>query len=119
MYIPTQKERYSKVAGLTLFLCVMLPSGIVAWLGDVEDLLSCMCAFLWPVAQPLVYLGFTQMAAFIISAILQAFGFFAMLRSKKLSSKAKLTIAITWGMSFALILRVLIAFETWRQVTGQ
>ncbi|MBQ4613829.1 MAG: hypothetical protein IJB31_02755 [Akkermansia sp.] len=119
MYIPTQKERYSKVAQITLLLCVMIPSGVVAWLGGMEDLLSCCVAFLWPLAQPLVYMGFAKAAALCLSALVQAVAFFWMARTQKLTARGKLTLAVTWGMSFALVLRILIAFELWRSVTGQ
>ncbi len=119
MYIPTQKERYSKVAQITLLLCVMIPSGIVAWLGGIEDLLECCMAFLWALAQPLVYIGFAKPAAVCISALIQAIAFFWVARSRRLTARGKLTIAVTWGMSFALILRLLIAFELWRSVTGK
>ena len=119
MYIPTQKERYSKVAQITLLLCVMIPSGVVAWLGGMEDVLSCSMAFLWPVAQPLVYMGFAKPAALCLSALVQAAAFFWMARTHRLTARGKLTIAVTWGMAFALVLRVLIAFELWRSITGQ
>ena len=49
MYIPTQEERYSKVARLTLFLCIMLPSAI---------------------AMPLDWAGFNKVAAICISALI-------------------------------------------------
>ena len=118
MYIPTQKERYSKVAQITLLLCVMIPSGVVAWLGGMEDLFSCCVAFLWPVAQPLVYVGFTKAAALCLSALVQAIVFFWMAKSRKLTARGKLTMAVTWGMSFALILRVLIAFAIYQAARG-
>lgn len=118
MYIPTQKERYSKVAQITLLLCVMIPSGVVAWLGGVEDVLSCCIAFLWAVAQPLVYMGFAKPAALCLSALVQAVTFFWMARTPRLTARGKLTIAVTWGMAFALILRILIAFELWRSIAG-
>lgn len=85
----------------------------------MEDLLSCCMAFLWPVAQPLVYMGFAKPAALCLSALVQAVAFFWMARSHRLTARGKLTIAVTWGMAFALILRVLIAFELWRSITGQ
>ncbi|MBR4107567.1 MAG: hypothetical protein IKK45_02635 [Akkermansia sp.] len=116
MYIPTQEERYSKVARLTLLLCVIIPSGIVAWLADVGDLLSCLCAFLWPIALPLDYAGFNQVAALCISALVQGIAFFALAATHRLSAKTKLTIAITWGMLFALLLRILIAYAVWQSV---
>ncbi len=107
------------MAQITLLLCVMIPSGIVAWLGGMDDWLSCCVAFLWALAQPLVYIGFAKPAALCLSALIQAIAFFWMARSRKLTARGKLTIAVTWGMSFALILRVLIAFELWRSITGK
>ena len=107
------------MAQITLLLCVMIPSGVVAWLGGIDDVFSCIIAFLWALARPLEYLGFTKVAALCLSALVQAIAFFWMAKSRKLTARGKLTIAVTWGMSFALILRVLIAFELWRSVTGQ
>lgn len=119
MLIPTQQERYSKVARITLLLCVILPSAVVAWLAEVEDALSCLFGFLWPIALPLTYLGFTKLAAVCLSALVQALAFVWLTRSRRLTARGKLTLAVTWGMGFALALRVLIAFELWRSVTGQ
>ncbi len=119
VYIPTQQERYSKVASITLFLCVIIPSGIVYWLAGVQDFVMCSAAFLWPLAYPLEALGFNGTAALSVSAFVQACAFWWVIRTQKLSPKAKLTIAVTWGMLFALLLRLLVAFELWRQVSGQ
>ena len=118
MYIPTQQERYSKVARITLFLCVIVPSGIVAWLGQVGDILACTFAFLFPSALPLNYFGLSPMASMCLSALVQAIAFFCMVRSRTLTPKGKVTIAITWGMLFALILRLMIAYEVWQQATS-
>lgn len=118
MYIPTQQERYSKVAKITLFLCVIVPSGIVAWLGGVRDWGGCALAFLQPIALPLSYMGFGANAALCLSALVQAIAFFLLARHRRLTPKAKLTIAVTWGMAFALLLRLLLAFEAWRSVVG-
>ena len=107
------------MAQITLLLCVMIPSGVVAWLGGMDDVLSCSMAFLWPVAQPLVYMGFAKPAALCLSALVQAVAFFWMARTHRLTARGKLTIAVTWGMAFALVLRVLIAFELWRSITGK
>ena len=76
MYIPTQEERYSKVARLTLLLCVMVPSGVVMWLAEITDLLTCTYAFLLPVAMPLDWAGFNNVAAICISALIQGIVFF-------------------------------------------
>lgn len=114
MYIPTQEERYSKVARFTLFLCVLVPSGIVAWLyGNEQDLLSCAFAFLEPPAVLLKACGCSDTAAFLLSALLQAILFFWLTRSSRLTPKGKLTVAVTWGMLWALILRLLIAWQYW------
>lgn len=119
MYIPTQEERYSKVAGITLFLCIVVPSGIVAWaFGNEQDLMSCAFAFLEPPAFVLKLSGCSSTAAFLLSAALQALLFYVMKRSKKLTPKGKLTLAVTWGMSFALLLRVLIAWQFWLAAGG-
>ncbi len=118
MYIPTQEERYSKVARLTLLLCIMVPSAVVMWLAEIADLMTCTYAFLLPVAMPLDWVGFNKVAAICISALIQGIIFFWLAITKKLSAKTKSTIAITWGMSFALILRLLIAFSIYRAVRG-
>lgn len=116
MYIPTQEERYSKVARLTLLLCVVLPSAVVMWLSEIADLMSCTYAFLLPVAMPLDWLGFNKVAAMCISALTQGIVFFWLAATKKLSAKTKTTIAVTWGMGFALLLRLLIAFSIYQAV---
>ena len=113
MYIPTQEERYSKVAKLTLFLCIMLPSAVVMWLTEIADLLTSTYAFLLPIAMPLDWVGFNKVAAICISALIQGIFFFWLAGSRKLSPKTRTTIAVTWGMSFALILRILIAFSVY------
>lgn len=118
MYIPTQEERYSKVARLTLLLCVIVPSAVVMWLAEITDMLTCTYAFLLPVAMPLDWVGFNKVAAICISALIQGIIFFWLAASKKLSAKTKTTIAVTWGMSFALILKILIAFSIYRAVRG-
>lgn len=119
MYIPTQQERYSKVAGYTLFLCVVLPSAIVLWAyGNVNDLLACVFAFLEPPAVLLRAGGCGRTAAFLLSALLQAILFFWVRRSSKLTPKGKLTLAVTWGMLFALILRLMIAYRFWVEAGG-
>ncbi len=119
VYIPTQQERYSKVASITLFLCVIIPSGIVYWLAGVQDFVMCSAAFLWPLAYPLGALGFNSTAALSLSAFVQACAFWYIIRTQRLSPKARLTIAVTWGMLLALLLRLLVAFELYRQITGK
>ena len=114
MYIPTQEERYSKVARITLFLCVIVPPGVVAWLGQVGDVLACACGFLFPIALPISwFFECSLLVALCLSALLQAVFFFLMVRSRTLTAKGKVTLAITWGMLFALILRLMIAYEVW------
>lgn len=119
MYIPTQEERYSKIARITLLLCVIVPSAVVAWLGQVGDVISCAFGFLWPLAMPLIAMDFEPWAALGLSAMLQATLFFWMARSHTLTPKGKVTLAITWGMLFALILRIMIAYQVWLQATGR
>ncbi len=122
MYIPTQEERYSKVAGYTLFLCVLVPSGVVLWLyGHEQDLLACAFAFLEPPAVLFRAGGMSSTVAFLLSAAVQAVAFFCLRRSVRLTPKGKLTLAVTWGMLWALILRLLIAWQYWQaaqQVAG-
>ena len=118
MYIPTQEERYSKVARLTLLLCVLVPSAVVMWLAEIADLATCAYAFLLPLAMPLDWLGFNKVAALCISALLQGIVFFWLCASRKISAKSKATIAVTWGMGLALILKLLIAFSVYRAVRG-
>lgn len=120
MYIPTQEERYRKVATATLLLCLVMPSAVVAWLADAADVLSCAAAFLQPLALLFDTLGFNAAAAMCCSATLHAVLFWCLVKVKKsLTPKHKLTIAVTWGMLTALLLRVLVAFTLWRQVTGR
>lgn len=116
MYIPTRAERYGKAARLSLLLCIVVPSGIVAWLYAYNDLLFSLTAFLWPIALPLRYTGMNNVPALCISAFLQAVIFFWMARTPCLTPRGRLTFAVTWGMFFAFVLRLLIAFEIWRQI---
>lgn len=119
MYIPTQQERYRKVAQITLFLCVIVPSGIVYWLSGIHQFLECLTAFLWPLAGLLELLGLKSSGALIVSGGIQAVAFFWLARLSPWSPKVRLTIAITWGMSFALALRLMVAYSLWRQITGR
>lgn len=118
MYIPTQEERYSKIAKITLFLCVIVPSAVVAWLAHVAGWLGGCIAFLHPIASPLALMGVNPSAALCLSALVQGMGLYVLLRSKSLSAKAQCTVAITWGMTLALLLRLMIAFEAWLAVHG-
>lgn len=119
MLIPTQEERYSKAPKITLLLCVMIPSMVVAWLADVTDPLTLLFAFLQPIALPLVFLGVKGWFAMALSALVQGIAYFRLAKARRWSAKTKFTICVTWGMAFAAALRFLIAWATWRQVTGQ
>lgn len=119
MYIPTQEERYRKVATLTLLLCLLIPSAVVAYLADTGDLLACAAAFLQPLALLFDSMGFNATAALCFSATVHALLFWRLAVSKRLSAKHKLTLAVTWGMLTALLLRLLVAFMLWRQITGK
>ncbi len=119
VYIPTQQERYRKVASITLFLCVIIPSGIVYWLAGVQDFMQCAIGFLLPIAYPLDLIGFNHSAALALSAFVQGCAFWYLVRTRRLTAKSKLTIAVTWGMLFALLLKLFIGFHLWRQVMGQ
>ena len=114
MYIPTQEERYRKVAKITLFLCVMLPSSVVCLVSGERALMDVLMAFLLPPGLLLhALLGLSLTAAICISAALQGAAFWWLSRFCRRSPKAKITIAITWGMSLALLLRLQIAYLTW------
>ena len=113
VYIPTQEVRYSKFARLTLFLCVMLPSSVVIWMGGDHDLLACAMGFLWPLALPFSLANFPVVGALCCSALVQDSVFFLMVRSRKLTPRGKATFAITWGMFFALLLRLILAYQAW------
>ncbi len=116
MFIPTQEIRYSEIARITLLLCVIIPSGIVAWLSGLHGILDCLLAFLWPIALIFIYLDVQPLLALCVSALLQALFFFRMSRSPTLTPRSKATLAITWGMLFALILRLALAFQAWQSV---
>ncbi|MBQ2813558.1 MAG: hypothetical protein IJE66_00945 [Akkermansia sp.] len=108
MYIPTQEERYSKAARLTLMLCIIAPSALVTWLLGAP-LGQAFAAFLLPISVLLEKLAdFNSMAAASISAIVQFVVFLWLAYNRRLTPKQRLTVAITWGMLFALILRIII-----------
>lgn len=114
MYIPTQEERYSKVAWYTLLMCLAVPSGVVAWAyGDISSLLTCAFAFTIPLARLLELVGISSGFAMIISSLLHAWGFYWISKRCKWAPKKKLTLVVTWGMFTALILRVMIAYTVW------
>ncbi len=110
MYIPTQKERYSSVANLTLLLCVIAPSCFVAWIYTEMGFGGIMSAFSWPLAFVFQAIFGSFAAGMLMSSVLMLVAFMLLRRSKMLPKK-KLTIAIIWGMSFALIVRILIAYQ--------
>lgn len=108
MYIPTQEERYSKAARLTLLLCIMVPSAVVTWLMGAP-LSQAAAAFLLPLSVLIENMAdFNSMAAAGISAVVQFIIFLRLAYNRRLSAKKRLTIAITWGMLLALILRIII-----------
>lgn len=119
MYIPTQQERYSKAAKITLLLCVMMPSSVVAWLLGIRQAALLLFAFLMPVSMPLDWLGFNKTAALIIAALLEGLAYVALILIPKLSPKTRLTIAITWGMTFAFLLKLFNAYDIWRNTIGE
>lgn len=119
MYIPTQKERYSKVAWYTLLLCMMLPSGLVAWAyGDFTSLAWCACAFLLPMTHLLVWTGASFGGAVMISSVFHSIAFFWLVKRCRWKPKTRLTVAVTYGMLTALILRLMIAYIVWKSVVG-
>ncbi len=93
----------------------MLPSAVVIWLGGDHDLLACAIGFLWPLALPLSFVNFPEVGALCCSALVQAAVFFLMVRSRTLTPRGKATFAITWGMLFALLLRLALAYQAWLQ----
>ena len=113
MYIPTQEERYSKVAWYTLLMCLVVPSGVVAWAkgelyGYESNLLRCTCAFTEPLARMFAVIGISLGWALIISSVFHASAFYWIVKRCKWHPKKKLTLVVTWGMITALILRLLI-----------
>lgn len=119
MYIPTQQERYSKVAWYTLLLCLVLPSGLVAWAyGEIDSLLWCACAFVLPMARALTATGASFGGAVMLSSVFYALFFFWLIKRCKWKPKTRLTLAVTWGMCNALVLRLMIAYLLWRSIVG-
>lgn len=116
MYIPTQEERYSKVAWYTLLMCLAVPSGVVAWAyGNFSDLLMCVFAFTLPLAHLLAWVGISFGFSVIMSSVLHAAAFYWVAKRCKWHPKKKLTLVVTWGMFTALILRMMIAYVVWRK----
>lgn len=110
MYIPTQEERYSKVALFTLILCVMVPSAVVVALYSDMGIMTIIGACAWPLAYPIVAETGNMAAGMVFSTTLQLVAFVLLYRSK-LTPKRKTTIAIIWGMGFALLVRIILAYE--------
>ncbi|MBQ4635370.1 MAG: hypothetical protein IJB64_02930 [Akkermansia sp.] len=120
MYIPTQEERYSKVAWYTLLMCLVLPAGVVAWAyGDFSDLFWCIFAFTLPLAHLISAMGVAFTASVIFSCIIHAAAFYWLAKRCKWAPKKKLTLVITWGMFTALILRLMIAYMLWQSIVSQ
>jgi len=110
MYIPTQEERYSKAANLTLLLCFIVPSAVVAGAYSDMSFMSIIGAFTWPIAFPLKGIIGNTEGAIIISSVIQLIAYFKLRRSA-MPAKKKLTIAIVWGMSFALAVKLILNYE--------
>lgn len=110
MYIPTQEERYSKKSTATLLLCVIAPSAVILGLMGVTNLMLLLTAFVQPLAFLIEQCGLSNTMGIVISSLLQAILFFMLARTKKFSPKRRLTIAIVWGMSLALTLKLIIVF---------
>ncbi len=109
MYIPTQEERYSKVALLTLLLCVIVPSGIILYLKGVTNLLFLLFGFTLPLAYAAQETaGLDHVVATASSFICQALLFYFFVIRPKYSPKTKITVAITWGMLMALFVKVIV-----------
>ncbi len=111
MYIPTQKERYSAVGNFTLLLYIVIPSAVVMGLYSGLSFMMMLSGFALPLAWPLAHAMGNLGGAMIISSVLQLVAYL-LLRRSKMPAKKKLTIAILWGMSFALIVRIILAFES-------
>ena len=117
MYIPTQEERYSKVAWYTLLMCMILPSGVVAWAyGDFADLLWCLFAFTLPLAHVFVAVGIAFSASVVFSCLVHALAFYWVAKRCRWTPKKKLTFVVTWGMFTAFVLRLMVAYTVWKSV---
>ncbi len=111
MYIPSQTERYSKVANYTLLLCLVIPSIVVDLVySDVMGIMDVLGACVWPIAWPLTFLtGSKGFSLFVGSVVLLAV--FLWLRRSSKPAKQRLTIAIVLGMLLALALRLIFVLE--------
>ena len=110
MYIPTQEERYSRVAWYTMLMCLVIPSGVVHWayLKGTDNLLDCAMAFLQPMAHLLAGIGLLNGAAYLVSTVIHALAFFWLVKRCKWTAKKKLTAVVTWGMATAFVWRLMI-----------
>lgn len=118
MYIPTQEERYSKGAALTLLLCVIIPPAVILYLKGVHDVLQLVGAFTLPIAFLFQNLGLGAGGAVALSAAIQALAFFLLARRSRRSPKTKLTIGITWGMMTALSLKIILVYAEYALSLG-
>ena len=109
MYIPSQTERYSKVANYTLLLCLVIPSIVVALVySEGMGIMDVLGVCVWPIAWPLTILtGSKGFSLFVGSVVLLAV--FLWLRRSTKPAKQRLTIAIVLGMLLALALRLILA----------
>lgn len=96
----------------------MLPSSVVAWLMGARQAALLMFAFLLPISMPLDWLGFNKTAALIIAAVIEGLAYLALILMPKLTPKRRLTIAITWGMLFAFLLKLFNGYDIWRHIVG-
>lgn len=109
MYIPTQEERYSKVAHLTLLLCVIAPSSVILYLKGVTNLPDLLLGFTLPFAYFFQEsAGIDPIAATTLSFLLQALLFYFFVIRPKRSPKTKITGSITWGMFLALLVKAIV-----------
>ncbi|MCC8020707.1 MAG: hypothetical protein LIO63_01780 [Akkermansia sp.] len=108
MYIPTQKERYSKAALGTLLLCVIIPPAVILYLKGITDLFDISLAFTLPLALFFQTLCVPPGAATWLSFILQVFLFILLACRTNWTPKTRMTVAITWGMISALAVKIII-----------
>lgn len=118
MYIPTQEERYSKGAVLTLLLCVIIPPAVILYLKGIHDVLQLVGAFTLPFSALFQTFGLQPGGAVALSTAVQALGFFLLARRSRFSPKTKLTIAITWGMLTALLLKIILVYSEYALSLG-
>ena len=110
MYIPTQQERYSKVAWYTMLMCMVIPTGVVQYAYDKQtnDLTVCATAFLQPPVYLLTAMGMQAGFDYMVATVLYAILFFWLWRRCRWQPKKKLTFAVTVGMLSAVVWRLII-----------